>query len=174
MTKRLADPEAVRLHQRLEDLHGHAPDARRRDAPAPDDLRLERGPLEQLEHQERRAVGAAAEVEHADGVGVGEPLRQLGLALEAEEAVTVEQLRPHDLERHRAAQVELRGAVNGAEAALADDLLEPVTVADDEARRQVVRGGRRHRPPSLPPAARPRPGLTGATRVLPERRRATA
>jgi hypothetical protein len=105
--------------------------------------RAQRVALEVLHRDEQRPAGVLPEVVDADGVGVAELGRQLGLGVEAPDQAGVgRQLGPQDLDRDLALERDLLAAIDRAHAALAElggDAVAPGDLAAD----QVTGGGAR-------------------------------
>ncbi len=118
---------------------------RRRDLPQPRDRgreidrtlaaghRLERLARHELHHEVGHAAagGIDAEVGDGDDVRVGEPAERFGLDAEALEVVRGEcGARVQQLHRHALLQGEVRGAIDGAERAAADRLVQQVRAVE--------------------------------------------
>jgi hypothetical protein len=109
-----------------------------------------------------------AEVEQPDDVGVLDALDDRSLAPETRQGLVAERLREQDLERHRPVEVELRRAEHGAEAALPEQRLDAVTVTDDAAKRERLRG-RGHEEPKATASRVPLPGKVASRKAPPLR-----
>jgi hypothetical protein len=113
------DPLLVGLLERLGDLPGEVERLGRRDRPPGDALGQVLAP-HVLEHEEAAAVHLL-EAEDGPDVRVVEGGEELGLALEAPEALGVlRDLRGEELDRHRAAELRVLGPEDLAHAAGAD------------------------------------------------------
>ena len=132
------DAEVVRFGERREHLAEDVDDAPEGERPFFVDDAGEVAPAEELHHQvELRAV--LAEVDHADRVRVVEAARRAGLGDEADRgALVAEQVRVDDLDRDRAAERLLLGAVDAAHAADADELEDHVAAGERGADQRVV------------------------------------
>ncbi len=106
-------------------------------------------PVEQLHDEEEQPVVGLAEVGDADAVVVIEARGRARLAVEARDRLGVGgQLGAQDLHRHRLVHERVGGAVDGAHAALAEPLDQPIAAAEhatDQADRPSGRSGRRSR-----------------------------
>ena len=132
------DAVSVRVRERAEHRADDAQRLGRRQRAFAQNL-AQAAPLDVFHDEERTAVDLAA-VDDGDDVGVRELAQHVGLAVEALEKLRVlREVRGEHLERDRAAERELRGAVHRAHAAAADDLLDPVS-ADRTADERVGSG----------------------------------
>ena len=94
--------------------------------------RLQRPPLEVLEHDEGQAVRRLIHVHDADHVRALDLGGDLGLLEEAlDEAGAARELGVEELERHERAQHLVAGLVDRAHAAVADQAIQAVLVVDD-------------------------------------------
>ncbi len=88
--------------------------------------------LDQLEHEEERAIGQLAEVARRDDVGVRDVTGRDRFTLEPRHDLgCARHRRVQDLERHLLAHVDVLGAVDGAHAAFAQHLDDAVAIGDD-------------------------------------------
>jgi len=86
----------------------------------------------ELHYQIGAAIGKRAEVEDRHDTRVLQPRDDLRLATEAPPRIHVlEQIRSHDLHRDKAIEPYIARAIDGAHAAAADQLFDPVLVIDD-------------------------------------------
>ena len=96
--------------------------------------------VEQLHHEEEQAVVGLAEVGDADAVVVVEARGRARLAVEARDRFGVGgQLGAQDLHRHRLVHERVRGAIDGAHAALAEPLDQTVAAAEHATEQRSAR-----------------------------------
>ena len=102
-----------------------------RQGPALAQQRRERGAVDEVHDQEREAV-LLGEVADADDVAVGDASADAGLVAETPQDVLVrDAVGAEDLERHLLAEVLVDGAVDGAGAALADQVDDPIAAGQE-------------------------------------------
>src|SRR5205814_4010447 len=124
----------------LEELAHDVDDARRRHRRLVEELR-EVGALGVVHHHVAHVVDLA-DVDHADDVGVAQPAGELGLALEPlEDLGVLEDARVEDLDRERAADLDVAGLVHRAHRALAEAVQDLVAMGEHLADQAV--GGQR-------------------------------
>ncbi|MFO0744357.1 MAG: hypothetical protein U1F43_01615 [Myxococcota bacterium] len=136
------DAGRVGLGQRLEDLRAEAAGVEQRQRRLAAEVARERLALEVLHRQEQAPVLRLAELDELHDMRMVEPGDDARLLLEARDLARVaRQLRDEDLQRHRPLDAELGGAIDGAEAASAEQALDAVAGLEDGAEARVV--GRR-------------------------------
>jgi hypothetical protein len=100
-------------------------------------------PLDEL-HRDKPGVIGLADVEDPHHVPVGHLSGENDLLLEALQDIrVVSQVRPDDLEGHHAVELQISRSVHRPHAAEADQLFDPIAIAENSARIQGA--GRCHR-----------------------------
>ena len=133
------DAEVVRFGERREHLPEHVDDAAERERPF---LVLDAREVlaaQELHDEVELAVLRLAEVDDADGVRVIEPARRARLGDEARRRVLfADEVRVDDLDRDRAPEVRLLGAVDAAHPADADEIEDHVAARQRAADERIV------------------------------------
>ncbi len=148
------DALAVRLAERVGDAVHHARQPRRRQRAVLSQDRVQAAALQHLHRQVHDAFGRLIEVVDLHRVRRAQQRRRLRLALEAADDLRIARhLRVQDLERDLAVHLRLRRAIDRAEAAFADLLLDQIAIVeqlagqvDVDGRRRQLRHRRRRRP----------------------------
>ena len=150
------EDDPLRLHRRVVEDHGQVVT------------------LGEVHDHVAKPVGGLADIDDADHVRMAQPTGELGLALEPlRDLVVLEQPRVENLDRERAADLDVLGAVDRTHRALTEARLDLIAVREDLADQRVLLGlsgglGHQNLPSTDTAAPFPSVGVTTRCESFPE------